>query len=281
MDRGEATREDAWLTIGRFARLSGLSIGALRHYDELDLLRPARVDPETGYRSYQRAQLEGARTIAQLRDLEMSLDDIRLVLGTDDPAERRRLLRAHVSRIESRTFRLQFVLHQLRRMIDTEEVPMSQPPLPPDVDAATRRALAVGLFNRVWQLLETGDRTPEQVDEMIHAAHASRYHWGEVPDHEPKNLAIGEWQVSRVYSVLGRGEPALYHARRCLAHTEAGPAEHWHRASAYEGMARALAVSGDREEAARWKLKATEALSLEPEQDEREIIEQDLATLPV
>ena len=43
--------DDQLLTIGRFARLSGLSIGALRHYDELDLLRPARVDPETGYRS--------------------------------------------------------------------------------------------------------------------------------------------------------------------------------------------------------------------------------------
>ena len=36
---------DDLLTIGRFARLAGLSVGALRHYDELDLLRPARIDP--------------------------------------------------------------------------------------------------------------------------------------------------------------------------------------------------------------------------------------------
>lgn len=42
------------LVIGRFARLVGLSVGALRHYDDLDIMRPASVDPETGYRSYRR-----------------------------------------------------------------------------------------------------------------------------------------------------------------------------------------------------------------------------------
>ena len=59
---------DDLLPIGRFARLAGLSVGALRHYDELDILRPARVDPESGYRSYRRGQLETATTIARLRD---------------------------------------------------------------------------------------------------------------------------------------------------------------------------------------------------------------------
>ena len=54
---------------------------------------------------------------------------------------------------------------------------------------------------------------------MIHAAHASRYHWGEVGD--DVNLARGEWQCSRVYAVLGRGEPALWHARRCVEIAEA------------------------------------------------------------
>jgi DNA-binding transcriptional MerR regulator len=63
------------LTIGRFARLSGLSIGALRHYDELDLLRPARVARFTGYRAYHRDQVERARTIGRLRDLEVPLDE--------------------------------------------------------------------------------------------------------------------------------------------------------------------------------------------------------------
>ena len=43
---------DDLLPIGRFARLSGLSVGALRHHDELDLLRPADVASSTGYRRY-------------------------------------------------------------------------------------------------------------------------------------------------------------------------------------------------------------------------------------
>jgi DNA-binding transcriptional MerR regulator len=275
------SREDL-LTIGRFARLAGLSIGALRHYDELDLLRPASVDRFTGYRGYRREQLDRARTIARLRDLELPLDEIREVLAADDPARRRALIVAHRSRIEARANRLHFVLHQLRTLIDPMEATVTDaPPLPPEVDPTTRRALAVGLFNRVWQLLETADRTQEQDDEMIHAAHASRYHWAEVPGHEPKNVAIGEWQIARVYCVLGRGEPALHHARRCLAVVERGDQPDWLRASAYEGLARAHAVAGDRAEAARWKVKASETIAREPDKDDREIVEQDIATLPV
>ena len=49
-----AGTDDELISIGRFARPSGLSIGALRHYDELDLLRPADVDRFTGYRRYRR-----------------------------------------------------------------------------------------------------------------------------------------------------------------------------------------------------------------------------------
>jgi DNA-binding transcriptional MerR regulator len=267
------------ISIGRFARLSGLSVGALRHYDELDLLRPADVDSFTSYRRYRREQLETARTIGRLRDLEMPLDEIRAVLGADDPAERERLLRAHRARIEARTNRLQRVLHQVTQLATEKEPVVSKPPGPPDLDVATRRALAAGLFNHVWTLLETQDRTREQNDEMVHAAHASRYHWGEIGD--AKNLAIGEWQCSRVYAVLGRGEPALHHARRCLEITEGHKAERWLLASAYEALARASAVAGDRAGAAEWKQKAQATMAEVEDADDRQIVEGDIATLPV
>src|SRR5512146_238283 len=91
------------IPIGRFARLAGLSIGALRHYDELDLLRPADVDPFTGYRRYRREQVEIALTIRRLRDLELPIDEIRAVLAADDPAEQRSLLARHRARVEART----------------------------------------------------------------------------------------------------------------------------------------------------------------------------------
>jgi protein phosphatase len=67
------------LTIGAFARAAGLSPKALRLYDELGLLRPAQVDPVSGYRFYEPAQLDRARLVAWLRRLGMPLARIALV----------------------------------------------------------------------------------------------------------------------------------------------------------------------------------------------------------
>ena len=75
-------------------------------------------------------------------------------------------------------------------------------------------------FNRVWELLELPERTSEETDEMIHAAHVSCYVWSQVG--QPANVARGEWQCARVYATLGRPEPALWHAKRCLELNEAG-----------------------------------------------------------
>ena len=75
---------------------------------------------------------------------------------------------------------------------------------------------------------------------MIHAAHASRYHWGEAPECKPENLARGEWQVSRVYTVVGFPEAALRHARRCLDICEEHGLGDWDLAYAYEAVARGV-----------------------------------------
>jgi DNA-binding transcriptional MerR regulator len=277
------------LVIGRFARLAGLSVGALRHYDELDLLRPAWVEPDTGYRSYRRDQLETARTIVRLRDLELPLDGIRDYLGTDDPGDRRRILEDHRRRIQARVFRLQGVLHVVGQLAGStdltsnEGLTMTAPTLDAvtDIDPATHRRLAVALFDHVWTLLEKPDRTAAEIDEMLHAAHASRFHWGRAEGGLPINLGRGEWQCSRVYAVLGRGEPALWHAKRCLVYAQDPSAEDWDLAAAYESMARASAVAGDPGAAADWKAKAVTAVAAIGDQDEREIIENDLATLPI
>ena len=152
-----------------------------------------------------------------------------------------------------------------------------------DLDQATHRRLAVDLFNFTWTLIEKADRTPAEVDEMIHAAHASRYHWSKAGT--TANVARGEWQCARVYSVLGRGEPAVWHANRCVAYSEAaaaaGEAESWDVPGSYEAMARALAVSGDRVAAEAWREKARAAVAAIVDPDDRAQIEQDIATLPL
>lgn len=62
--------------VGAFARLAGVSVRTLHHYDEIGLLRPADVDPRTGYRWYRAEQLARLNRILALRDLGFALDDI-------------------------------------------------------------------------------------------------------------------------------------------------------------------------------------------------------------
>ena len=107
----------------------------------------------------------------------------------------------------------------------------------------THRELAVELFNKTWDLMDKEDLTPEDVDHMIHAAHASRYHWGVIG--EPLNWQRGEWQVSRVYAVAGRPHACLYHAQRCMVITETYKIEGFDLAFANEALARAYSLLGD------------------------------------
>jgi len=152
----------------------------------------------------------------------------------------------------------------------------------PDLDPTTERQLAAGLFNDTWRLLELPDRTAAQNDEMIHTAHASRWHWARIG--HTANLARGEWMCARVYSEIGRAEPALWHASRCLAILEGlRPGEQgmedFDLAGAFEGMARACLVAGDREGAASWIARARTALDDIHEPDDRKQIEADIDSL--
>jgi DNA-binding transcriptional MerR regulator len=69
------------VSIGEFARLSRLSPKALRRYDELGVLRPERVDPDSGYRWYDTGQLEQAQLVASLRQIGVPLTQIKAIVG--------------------------------------------------------------------------------------------------------------------------------------------------------------------------------------------------------
>jgi DNA-binding transcriptional MerR regulator len=277
--------DDELLSIGRFARLAGLTVGALRHYDEEGVLRPAFVDRSTGYRRYRRDQLVTARAVAALRDLELSLPAIRAVLEADDPAVRTGILRTERARLEARTARLQRALHRLGNLSTSnpaqEEITVPTPPPPPELTPETHRALGAGLFNRTWDLLSVESRTPAQDDELVDTAHASAWHWRQVGT--TANIVRAHGMCSRVYAVLGRGEAAVHHARRANEVLAAGGdgIEDWDAAAAAEAMARALAVSGDLAGAADWKRRAAVALEAVADPEDRTVVEGDLATLPV
>lgn len=119
------------------------------------------------------------------------------------------------------------------------------------------KKFAIELNNLVWGLLEKKGRTSEEKEKMIHAAHASCYHWGEIG--EPINLQRGEWMISHVYAILNRPEPALYHAKECMELTEKYKFEDFDLAYAYEAMARAYAVGHAKTEFEKFSKLAKEA----------------------
>jgi DNA-binding transcriptional MerR regulator len=105
------------MPIGYVARVTGLSHRALRHYDELGLLRPAVTDGATGHRLYAPEQLRPAEAIVALRKLELPLADIRAILDGDDDELRARLA-AHRRRLTERAAATRRILARLDDLID-------------------------------------------------------------------------------------------------------------------------------------------------------------------
>jgi DNA-binding transcriptional MerR regulator len=124
------------LPIGQFARRCRLSVKQLRHYDELGLLRPARVDQETGYRYYRAGQARQALSIGLLRSLDVPLADIGRVLSG---AAADQVLGAVRERLEADLARRRQALAALDRVL-AEGLPQVQVTL---VREPPRRVVAV------------------------------------------------------------------------------------------------------------------------------------------
>ena len=105
------------------------------------------------------------------------------------------------------------------------------------------KKLAISNFNRTWDLIDISKRTKEQDLEMIHTAHASLFHWMQIG--EPINFARGEWQVSRVYNLLGMGDSALLHGLHSLDLCLKNNIGDFDLAFGYETVARAYKNLGD------------------------------------
>lgn len=153
----------------------------------------------------------------------------------------------------------------------------STPAMTEELSIEQHRQLAKDLFNGVWRLLDRAERSADDDLEMIHMAHASRHHWGVAG--QPVHWARGEWQCARVYAVVGRAEPALYHGGRCLALCEANAIGDFDLAFAHEALARGLKVAGDREACARHLELARAAGARIADDGDRRHFEAELATI--
>lgn len=105
--------------IGEFADLSGVSAKTLRFYDEIGLLRPASVDPRTGYRLYVPQQLEKLATILALKDIGVSLADVRnLIKHPESESTQRETLRQLKKTLEESIQTAQQSLRWLNATLD-------------------------------------------------------------------------------------------------------------------------------------------------------------------
>jgi DNA-binding transcriptional MerR regulator len=119
-----AAMEVELLEIGRFSSMSGLSVAALRHYDDVGMLKPRVVNPRTSYRRYHPDQVGDARLICSLRGVDLPIEEIRHVLASDSAAETTTILLRHQRRLAERAERLD-------RMIATSHAYINQGlPLP-------------------------------------------------------------------------------------------------------------------------------------------------------
>jgi len=108
------------------------------------------------------------------------------------------------------------------------------------------KKVAVETNNQIWPTLDVKNPTQAQLEEALHMAYASRYHWSKIG--APVNAMRAEYMIARVYSAMKRGEPALFHAKRCLEISKETDIEDWDLAFAYEVMARAQSVTGNKTE---------------------------------
>jgi tetratricopeptide (TPR) repeat protein len=151
---------------------------------------------------------------------------------------------------------------------------MAEPPF--DL-AQAHRWFAVDLNNRAWDLVEAKSRTAEEAEEMLHAAHAACYHWRQIG--APINHLRALCLLATAYNVCGDYASALRFARNCCALSEQNPEQQtpFDRATAYGCLARALAGSGQNDEARRCTQLAREAAAQLEDPADREVFERLLA----
>ena len=148
----------------------------------------------------------------------------------------------------------------------------------PDVQAAHHR-FAVECFNGAWEMLEKEDRSPDDIAEMVHMAHASLWHRRHSGHGDPQHFAVGAWRLSRVYAVAGRPEKARRYAEESLLLCRQHELAPFYLAYAFEGLARTAAVAGDGAQRERQLGGAAAVAKRITDQSNRQAVLDDLATI--
>jgi hypothetical protein len=139
--------------------------------------------------------------------------------------------------------------------------------------------LASQANNRAWTLAEMPDRSAEQGEEMLHAAHAAMYFWNIVgtPDHHAHAALL----LAHVYALLKLPEPAAHYLSRSMPHLTRRESAPWERAFAHAVAANVASASGDAAAHATHHSEAMAAAAQMTDPETRELFNATLRVVPM
>jgi hypothetical protein len=140
------------------------------------------------------------------------------------------------------------------------------------------KKVAIMTNNGIWPTLDKEDPSKEELEEALHMAHTSLYHWSKIG--QPINKARAEYMVARVYSAFQWAEPALYHAEQCLNITKKTGIGGFDLAFAYEVMAKANSVAGKSAECKKYRELAQKATDAIEGEEDRKICQSEVDKIP-
>ncbi len=148
----------------------------------------------------------------------------------------------------------------------------------PDFDlAVVHRYFSADCFNKTWDYIDNPHRSPDEELVMLQTAMTSLWHWTQREDATPQNLSVGNWQVSRVFALLGQADNARRYAEVSLKYAEAG--EPFYIAFAYEALARAEMVSGNKEKMQEYLEKAFALAEKVEDEEDKQVLMGDLGNI--
>ena len=100
-------------------------------------------------------------------------------------------------------------------------------------------------FNQAWDLIDLPKRSAEQEAELLPLTFASHWHWTQREDYSPAKASISNWQIARVFALIGDGTMAVRFGKKALNVLSAPNESPFLAAYAYEAQSRGLAVEGD------------------------------------
>lgn len=147
---------------------------------------------------------------------------------------------------------------------------------PFDITAAHKYFSAEN-FNKTWEFIEKGERTDEENMAMLHTAIASLWHWSQREDVSAKSLSVGYWQVSRVYNLIKQPNLARTYGLQSLKY--AASLDPFYKGYAFETLARAEMLSGNRVVMRHYLEKAFEMLGMVTDEKDKQLLLKDLETI--